>query len=71
MPTEEDATNQDANQQQVSVTAESHPMNVELHSRTKPHSNVKLQNEIGEHSNSKVGVHERDSEIPDKEIHSD
>lgn len=35
MPTEEEAANQIGNQQQVSVSTESQPMNAELHSNAK------------------------------------
>ena len=42
MPTEEDATNEAANQHQVLVTVESHTMNVDLHSGTELHLDVKL-----------------------------
>ena len=71
MLAEEDATNQAANQQQVSVTTESHPMNAKLHLGTKPHSDAKLQNENGAHFDSEISVNERDAEIPDRDVHSD
>ena len=38
MPTKEDVANQATNQQKVSMTTESHSMNVELHL----HSDIKL-----------------------------
>ena len=40
-------------------------MNVELH------SDVELQNEGNAHSNSKISAHERDVELPDRDVHSD
>jgi hypothetical protein len=40
-------------------------MNVELH------SDAKLPNENGAHSNSKISVYERDVEIPNIYVHSD
>ena len=58
--TKEDATNQATNQQQVSVTSESHLMNVELHLGTEPHSNVELQNKVNAHSDFEISVHKRD-----------
>ncbi len=39
-------------------------MNVELHSRTE------LWNEVEEHSNSKISVHERDVELPNRDVHT-
>ena len=71
MPTEEEATNQVGNQNQVSVTSEWHPMNAELHSGTKLHSDVELQNEEITHYNSEVSIHEINVEIPDRDVHSD
>ena len=68
---DEDVVNQVANQQQVLVTAKLHTMNVKLHLGTEPHSDAELQNETGVHSDSKVGVHERDVEIPNRDAHSD
>ena len=70
MLTNEDAINQVANQQQVSVTAEMHTMNVELHLVTELHSGVKLQNKVEAYSNSEISVHGRDVEIPDIDAHS-
>ena len=46
-------------------------MNAELNLETELHSDAKLQNERVAHSDSKVSVHERDVEIPDRNIHSD
>ena len=40
-------------------------MNVELH------SNVELQNVRNAHSNSEISTHERDEELPDRDVHSD
>ena len=40
-------------------------MNAELH------SNVKLQNKGNAHSDSKISTHERDVELPDRDVHSD
>ena len=42
MPIEENVTNKYTNQKQVSVTVESHTMNVKLHSGTKLHLDAKL-----------------------------
>ena len=63
MPTKKDATNQVANQQQVSITAKSQSMNVKLH------SDDKLQNEENAHSDSKISTHERDAKTPNKDVH--
>ena len=60
MPTNEDVVNQVANQQQVSVTAKSHTMNVELHLGIKVYSGVELQTKVEAHSDSEISVHERD-----------
>ena len=65
MPTEEKATNQVRNQQQVSVSVESQPVNVELH------SDVELKNGGNAHSDSKISTHERDIELLDGDVHSD
>ena len=46
-------------------------MNVELHSRTELHSNVELHNEVEAHSNYDISVHERDVELPNRDVHSD
>ena len=70
MPTEE-ATNQVGNQQQVSVTTDTHPMNTKMHSGTKLYLDVELQNEEIKHFDSKVSTHERDVEIPDRDAYSD
>ena len=71
MPTDEDVVNQVANQQQVSVTTKSHTMNVELHLATKLQSGVELQTEVEAHSNFEISIHERDAELPDREVLSD
>ena len=42
MPANEDFVNQVVNQQEVSVTVESHPMNAELHLGTELHSDAEL-----------------------------
>ncbi|MDF3675394.1 hypothetical protein, partial [Enterobacter hormaechei] len=63
MTAEEDDVNQIETQQQVSVSAESQPVNVELHSE------AELQNEGNEQSDSEDGIH--DEEQPDNEEHSD
>ena len=65
MPTEEDATNQVVNQQQISITTESQFVNAKLH------SNVELQNEENAHFDSEIRTHERDVEIPERDEHSD
>ena len=59
MPTEEDVVNQAINQHQVSMTTESHPINVEL------------QNEVDAHLNFEISVCERDVELPNIDVHSD
>ena len=46
-------------------------MNVELHSGTELHLGVELQNEVEAYSNSEISVHERDVELPDRDVHSD
>ena len=40
-------------------------MNVELH------SGVELQNEVGADFDYEISVHERDVELPNKDVHSD
>ena len=70
MPTKKDATNQATNQHHVSVTAKSHTMNVELHLGTELHSCVELQNEVEEHYDFEFSVHERDIELPNREVYS-
>ena len=65
MPTKEEGANQVGNQQNVSVSVESQPLNVELHSEDK------LQNEENAHSNSEISTHERDVELPKRDMHSD
>lgn len=52
-----DVVNQVVNQQQVSVIAESHTMNLELHSGTKLHLGAKLHNQVEAHFDSKISVH--------------
>ena len=46
-------------------------MNVELPSRTELHLDAKLQNEVNAHFDSKISEHERDVEIPNRDIHND
>ena len=53
------------------MTAESHTMNVELHLGTKLHSDAKLQNKVEAHSDFEISVHERDVDLPEKDVHSD
>ena len=66
IPNEEDTTNQIGNQQQVSISVESQPVNVELH------SDVKLQNKGNVHFDFEImSTHERDVELPDRDVHSD
>ena len=55
MPNEEDATNQIANQQQVSITAKSQTMSVKLHLGTKLHSRTELHS--GTKLNSRNELH--------------
>ena len=64
MPNEEEVVNQ-VDVQQVSVSAESHPMNVELHLE------AELLNEEDAHSEPKISTHNRDEELPDGEVQSD
>ena len=71
MPTKEDSTNQATNQQQVSITAKSQFVNVELHSSVELHLEDELQNEENAHSNSKANTYGRDIETPDRDVHSD
>ena len=71
MTIEEDVVNQITNQQKVFVTVESHTMNVEFHLGTVLHASAELQNEVEEHFDSKISVHERDVELPDREVHND
>ena len=75
--------NQTANQQQVSIPAESQTINAELHSRTESHSGAKLQSNVelqsrdklqieeNAHFDSEVSTYGRDTETPDKDVHSD
>ena len=42
IPSQEDIVNQTPNQQQISISAESQTMNVELHSGTKSHLGAEL-----------------------------
>ena len=65
MHVEEEVVNQVGNQQQVSVSTELQPMNVELH------SNEELQNEENVHSDFEVSSHGRDVELPKRDVHSD
>ena len=65
MPIEEEAVNQVETQQQVSVSAKSQPVNVELHSE------AELQNEEDAHFDSEISTHERDVELLDREVYSD
>ena len=46
-------------------------MNAKLNLGTKFHLDVNLYNDRVAHSNSKVSVHERNAEIPKRDIHSD
>ena len=59
MSDEEKVANRIGNQQQVSLSAKSQPMN------------VKLWNEGNGHFDSKINTHERDVELPDRDVHSD
>lgn len=65
MPIEEDVVNQVEIQQQVLVSVESQPVNVELHSE------AELQNEENAHFDSEISTHGRDVELPDRDVHSD
>ena len=53
------------------MTAESHTMNVELHSGIELQLDANLQNEVEAHSDSEISVHEREAELPDRDVHSD
>ena len=53
------------------MITKSHTLNVKVHSRIEPHLDVELQNEVEVHCNFEISVHERDAELPDKEVHSD
>ena len=53
MSNEEDVANQIGNQQEISVSVESHQVNAELH------SDAKLQNEGNAHFDSVISTHER------------
>ena len=53
------------------MTTEPHPMNVEMHPRIELHLDVELQNEGVAHSKSKNSTHERDVEIPNRDIYGD
>ena len=46
-------------------------MNIKLYLWTELHSSAKLPNEIEAHSDSKISIHERDVELPDKDVHND
>ena len=65
MENEEEAVNQVNTQQQVSVSVESHPVNVELHSE------AELQNEESVHSEPEISTHNNDEELPDGDIQSE
>lgn len=67
MPAKEYVANQATNQQQVSVTAESHTMNVEFHLRNEIRSDVELQNEVESHFDSNIS---RDAKLHDRDVHS-
>ena len=62
MENEEEVVNQVNTQQQVSVSAESHPVNVELHSE------AELQNEESAHSEPKISTRNNDEELPDGDM---
>ena len=53
------------------MTTELHSTNVKFHLETKLHLRAKLQIEVEVHSNSKISVHERNVDLPDREVHSD
>ena len=53
------------NQQQVSISPESQPVHVELY------SDDELQNEDNVHSNSESSTHERDVELPNRDVQTD
>ena len=53
------------------MIVKSHTMNIELQSGTELHSGVELQNEFDAHYDSKISVHERNVEIPNRDVHSD
>ena len=65
MPNEGDATNLNGNQQQTLVFSQSQPINVELHSDVKP------QNVEDAHSNFENNTHERNENLPNRDVHSD
>ena len=65
MSNEEDAANQIRDQQFFLVFSDSQPVNAELH------SDAELQNEGNAHSDSKISIHERDEELPDRDVNSD
>ena len=65
MLAEEETANQVGNQQQVSISIESQPVNAKLQSE------VELQNEENAHSDSEISTHERDVELPKRHVHSD
>ena len=65
MPTKEEVASQVENHKKVSISAESKPVNIELH------SDAKLQNEENTHFDSKISTHERDDEILERDVHSD
>ena len=53
----------------ISVTTKSYT-NAKLHSRSELHLDADLQNEVEAHSDSEISVHERDVEIPNRDVHS-
>ena len=53
------------------MIAESHIMNVKLHSGTELYSSVKLQNAVEVHFDYEISIHERDVELPNIDVHSD
>ena len=62
---EEDFADQIGNHQKILVSIESQPVNAELN------SDYKLQNDGNAHFDSKINTHERDEELPDRDVHSD
>ena len=65
MPTKEEVANPIVNQQQVSISAKSQLVNIELH------LDAELQNEENAQSDSEISTHERDNELLERYVCSD
>ena len=72
MPTDEHIVIQVVNQQQqVSITTESYTMDDKLHLGIKLHLGAEFQIETKVYSDYEISVHERNIDVPNREVHSD